>query len=320
MPETETKETFDLWDLDEESPDAAATKTADATPAAAVNQWATDVVEKAVAHDEQGHKTAAIFDIETGARPLDEIECFFDAGIYVPPEPLPPWKEGMVKYGNAKKEETRRQKRDEQFDAYQARLSKESEERAAHQAEWLAAEAARKAAWLDKTALSPITGRVLLIGMLLDGKPLFIDTPDEAKNLDTFWGIVDDLLDSKSPLIGHNSSAFDLPFLVRRSWALGVSVPHEIRQGRYWNPLFRDTMEAWNCGARDYVKLDVLARFFGVGQKTEGVNGSDFSKLWFGEMPAEQWGNPAEQRAKAIEYNGRDLELTAAVAKKMGMM
>jgi hypothetical protein len=228
----------------------------------------------------------------------------------------------MAKYGNVKKEELRKQKRDEQFAAYETKLANEAAERETHKAEWMAKAAAHKAAWLEKAALSPVTGRVLLIGILREEEPLFIYGADEAKNLQTFWVVVEDSINKKLPLIGHNSNAFDLLFLVRRSWYLGVSVPREVRQGRYWYPLFRDTMEAWNCGgvSRDYVKLNLLGQFFGVGQKTEGVEGKDFSKLWFGQMPVEQWGSPAEQRAKAIEYNGQDLRLTAAVAAKMGMV
>jgi hypothetical protein len=70
-------------------------------------------------------------------------------------------------------------------------------------------------------------------------------------------------------------------------------------------------MEIWNCGARDYVKLDLLAKFFGVGAKTEGVKGADFAKLWFGTK---------EEHAKAVEYHKNDLVITAAVARKMGLM
>jgi len=79
-------------------------------------------------------------------------------------------------------------------------------------------------------------------------------------------------------------------------------------------------MEWWACGSRDTVKLNTLGEFFGVGQKTEGVSGKDFSRLWNGQMPAEAWGTPEQQRLKALEYNGTDLKLTAAIAAKMGML
>ena len=181
----------------------------------------------------------------------------------------------------------------------------------------------RKTEWqtfVDKAALSPVTGRVLLIGVIKDGRFVGICDDNEANSLGLFWTKVDEWLGNKLPVIGHNSNSFDLPFLVRRSWLLGVDVPLEIRQGRYWHPLFRDTMEFWNCGAREYVSLNSLGEAFGVGQKTEGIHGRDFSKLWFGEMPAEQWGNPSEQRTKALEYSEQDVRLTVAVAAKMGMV
>ena len=291
----EMPDTFDLSDLCDLNDTVPETSSE-------VEQWASEVVEKAVAKDQEGKPV--IFDVETGPRPIEEIESFYPV-----PASLPSWDESMVKYGNAKREELREQKRREQEKAHQDLLDRQDVGLAEH-----------KAAWLDKAALSPVTGRVLLVGTLIGGKPWFFDCLDEKKLLESFWRLVDELLTNKTPLIGHNSNGFDLPFLVRRSWCLGVLVPREVRQGRYWNPLFRDTMETWNCGAREYVKLDLLGQFFGVGQKTEGVAGGDFYKLWFGTMPADQWGTAAEQRAKAIEYNGQDLTLTAAVAAKMGMV
>ncbi len=292
-----TTATFDLSDLDDLAEEAAADDAE--SRMAALEAW----TEKAI-EPRQSKPGAVIFDIETGPRPLAEIECFC-----TPPEPLPPWDESMVKYGNAKREELRAEKRLECMAKYQEALNAESVARDAHKAEWL-----------DKAALSPVTGRVLLIGAMDHDKKIFYDQDDEESNLLAFWDFVENTLANKQPLIGHNSNSFDLPFLVRRSWALGVHVPREVRQGRYWNPLFLDTMEHWNCGAREYVSLNTLGAFFGVGQKTEGVEGKDFAKLWFGLMPPEQWGAPEKQRAKAIEYNTQDLKLTAAVAEKMGMM
>lgn len=297
--------TFDLSGLDE---DVAAVlgpaKTATREPIDEVNEWewAESVIQKAVAGEQS---KAVIFDIETGPRPLPEIEH-----LYVPPEALPPWDESMVKYGNAKREELRSEKRAEQFEAYKKLLDAQGPKMLAHKAEWL-----------GRAALSPVTGRVLLIGTLaVDDKPAFFDYDDEAEMLADFWEATANVLADRIPLIGHNSNIFDLPFLIRRSWMLGVPVPREVRQGRHWNPLFRDTMEFWNCGARDYVKLNALGDIFGVGQKTEGVSGGDFAKLWWGEMPFETWGTPEDQRRKAYEYNAQDLRLTAAIAAKMGMI
>lgn len=287
--------TFDLFDLDESA--AIENEPLD------IELWAEEQVSQPPRII--GDPAAAVyFDIETGPRPLEEIECFY--------QPLPamlPWDDSMAKYGNAKKPELRAEKLAEQRAAYQSQLDNQAAAKQAHMAEWL-----------SKAALSPVTGRVLLIGVLIGDTPWYYDGPNEADNLTAFWMFVEERLANRSPIIGHNSNGFDLPFLVRRSWSLGVPVPREVRQGRYWNPLFRDTMEQWNCGQRDFVKLNLLGQFFNVGQKTEGVQGGDFHKLWFGAMPADPWGTAEQQRAKAIEYNGTDLKLTAAVAAKMGMV
>ena len=174
--------------------------------------------------------------------------------------------------------------------------------------------------FVEKAALSAVTGRVLLIGIVEGDKWLSIFHKTEAENLAIFWARVECWLSDKCLIIDHNSNAFDLPFLVRRSWMLGVHVPRDIRQGRYWHPLFRDTMEWWACGAREFTRLNDIAAAFGVGQKTEGVHGRDFHKLWFGTMPTEAWGTPEEQRQTALEYCEQDVRLTAAIAAKMGMV
>lgn len=181
----------------------------------------------------------------------------------------------------------------------------------------------KASAWdefVGKAALSATTGRVLLIGTLHGDNFAPILLAEEAECLSIFWTRIEEAIGNKQRIIGHNSNSFDLPFIVRRSWMLGVPVPREVRQGRYWNPLFHDTMEAWSFSAREYTSLNDIAAAFGVGQKTEGVHGRDFYKLWFGTMPTEQWGNPAEQRAKALEYCEQDVRLTAAIAAKMGMV
>jgi hypothetical protein len=310
-------ETFDLCDLTETAEESRST-TEVAIPGAIPGAMA-ELSTWAVAQDRGDDH--AIWDIETGPRPWEEIERFF-----APPEKPGEFGPASVRYGNLKDPIKRREKLDAAISAHAQAV-----------AGWQETVDSAKAEFLGRAALSPVTGRVLLIGVLADkdNQPAAIANDEsEAAMIYSFWLLVDDWLFAKRPIVGHNSTAFDLPFLLRRSWCLGVPVPREVRQGRYWNPLFRDTMEWWNCGARDqgvpgrwlreafvgYVKLNTLGAFFGVGQKTEGVAGGDFSKLWFGQMPAEQWGTPEEQRAKAIEYNAQDLRLTFAVARKMGMI
>jgi hypothetical protein len=272
-------ETFDLANVEV---DEATRENESGAPRVSpeLKEWA----EKAIS---DRHNNPVVFDIETGARPLEELKALYHEKAL---------NEFSASCDQRWKPETKAAK----YEEYKANAWEE---------------------FVEKAALSPVTGRVLLIGILIQGEPEYLCThcdSGEVIVLRHLWTLVDQFLASKRVLIGHNSNAFDLPFLVRRSWALDVLVPREVRQGRYWNPLFQDTMEHWNCGQREYVSLNTLGQFFGVGQKTEGIEGADFAKLWFGTM--EGMGTPAEQRAKAIEYNDQDLRLTAAIAEKMGMM
>jgi hypothetical protein len=267
--------TFDLADLDDFRPDEIAKNDNRPTPdenMAALESWAEEQLAPF-----RNDAAYVVFDIETGPRPEDEMKALFHE------KTLEEFADGCDKRW---KPDTVAVK----YEEYKA------------------------VAWqqfVEKAALSPITGRVLLVGVLWSEKPLFIDQADERALLESWWDMVDHWLADKVPMIGHDSNRFDLAFLIRRSWHLGVSVPAEVRQGRYWNPLFRDTKEAWTFGDQGHVSLNTLGEFFGCGQKTEGVSGGDFAKLWFGT---------AEERQLALDYNAQDLRLTAAVAAKMGMV
>jgi len=168
--------------------------------------------------------------------------------------------------------------------------------------------AAQRDAWLDKAALSAITGRVLCVGALKpDGTTEHLFSDDESKLLESVWlMLLDDVI--ASHWIGHNIFAFDLPFLVRRSRILNVFVPlHAIRPGRYWSDRFIDTMQEWDLGTHERISLDNLARCMGCGAKPEGVTGKDFARLW------------VEDKPQALAYLDNDLRMTAAVAARMGL-
>lgn len=267
-----TPVSFDLSDLTESD----LTEVAESEPVesceAELNEWAETALNRP-AH----YPPAVFFDIETGGRPDDELRQLFHE------KPL------------------------EEFAATCDKRWK-SDTVAAKYEEY------KTSAWeefVGRAALSPATGRVLLIGTMRNGAFNGIGSGDEITDLGAFWEGVEMTLADKTPLIGHNSNGFDLPFLVRRSWLLGMPVPREIRQGRYWHPLFRDTMEHWACGGREFVSLTDLGELFGLGGKTAGLTGADFARFWFGTP---------DEHALAVEYNRRDLELTAAIAAKMGMI
>lgn len=241
---------------------------------------------------------AVIFDIETGPGAEAEIDQWYE-----PPKKTFDPKD--VKTGNLGPDKA---------------TQKVVAARAAHQKML----ADHRNAFKERAALDPKTGRVLAIGYgfvypkKLEYKYGFCElsieeTPEswdaaERWLLDDFWARIE----TSGPSIkwiGHNIFGFDLPFLMARSWKHGIEVPPSLREkSRYWHPRFRDTMDTWRAGRPGvFVKLDHLARFFGVGQKTEGVSGADFARLW------------EEDRSKAIEYLRNDLAMSHRVAERMGL-
>lgn len=219
------------------------------------------------------------FDIETG--PADGIESL-----------LPPFDPSEVKVGNMK-------------------------DPALIAAKVAAAEAAHRANFISSAALAPESGKVLAIGYAVigdEGSPA-VDFKaaigDERELLGEFWGIVRDSFQGRSErtlFVGFNIREFDLPFLVARSWILGVAVPpvYQLR-GRYpnWSSAFIDLRDLWVLGRNSgRSNLDTVARAL-TGQGKSG-SGADFA--------ADLASNPDQ----AIAYLRTDLELTCAVAVKMG--
>lgn len=163
----------------------------------------------------------------------------------------------------------------------------------------------RKADWLDKAALSPLTGSIVAIGYVTDGQ--FIDSiTDEATMLRSLWATVQQGEYGSHAMVGFNTSRFDVQFCVKRSWLLNVPVPRNIMKGRYVNDaIFTDLAEVWSCGNHgEYASLKTLARYFGIGDKDESQS-EHFGKLLLNNL------------AEAIRHLENDLRLTEAIADRL---
>jgi hypothetical protein len=169
--------------------------------------------------------------------------------------------------------------------------------------------AEKEAEWFQSAALAALTGRVLAIGYLdafTDELGCFA-TGDEAADIAAFWRLVAPSGYLVADLIGFSSNRFDLPFLIRRSWCLGVTVPRELVSGRWLPSQCIDVLETWRCGVReDSVSLDRLGQFLGVGRKTG--SGADFASLW------------ATDPSGALAYLANDLRLTRRCAVALGLL
>lgn len=161
----------------------------------------------------------------------------------------------------------------------------------------------QKRKWISEAALDATTARVLCIGILHGDKFMCMGDKGEteAEIVSGFWQLYDTWLYSFS---GFNIFGFDLPLLVRRSYALKLQMPHSVRDGRWWNHRFMDVLDKWQLGDRkELISLDRLAKFLGLGAKLS--DGSQFAGLWMASKQA------------AIDYLRRDLELTRAIAQRM---
>lgn len=211
-----------------------------------------------------------IFDIET--EPMSELEL---------QALCPPFDPAKVKMGNVKDPVKVRQRLEE-------------------------AEASHFADFCADAALDAGKSRLLAVGIHRANAEIIWNRHDESE-----WALIRGIWDrfsDESVVIGFNILGFDLPYLVRRSWLLGVPIPKACRNGGRFSSGFVDIMKEWQCQnyREEFVSLDRLARMFGVGEKTG--SGADFHKL------------AKSDPAAATEYLLNDLKLTKAIAERMGLL
>lgn len=116
-------------------------------------------------------------------------------------------------------------------------------------------------------SLSPVFGRIVAVGIMdVDTEEsLLWAADDERELLRLFWHSVQGV----DLFIGYNSMAFDVPFLELRARILGVEIPVEISQRRYYIHNHLDLYEiisAWRGNRSRHLRLDLgtVARALGV--------------------------------------------------------
>lgn len=166
----------------------------------------------------------------------------------------------------------------------------------------------------DKAALCPSTGRVLVVATCTahSGGVSFIEG-DECDILSTWWEVAREHKKAQWRMAGVNIYDFDLPFLIRRSWILGVPVPSfAIDLASKWmnfDPMFVDLRLCWQCGNRMATSnFDHIGRALGTGGKTAGDHGKQFAEVY------------AKDRKTALEYAANDVRQPAAWLYKMGLV
>jgi DNA polymerase III epsilon subunit-like protein len=253
-----------------------------------------------------------VFDIETGALPLEDIQGVlppFDPKSIERPGPFDP---KSVKTGNLKDEAKINEKIEAARKAHTERCAKFQYE----------LESAESKHWNDiesKGALNAVTGQVVAIGYRGKSETLHlaVDGVTERQLLSQFWKLYKEARKSSRPMVGFNIKTFDVPFITQRSWILGIEVPSSILTPTgYLDSTFVDLMDRWKTGVRGFGQagfgtLNTVCKACGLSTKPSGCTGADFASMLFSD--------DSEQRAAAESYLRNDLSMTAELADRLGV-
>lgn len=169
--------------------------------------------------------------------------------------------------------------------------------------------ASKRNSFIEHAALDALTGKVLVISAAIDDEDAKFLAGEESALVRNFLDLADSVLSQGGRLVGFNIRHFDLPFLCRRAWIVGLNVPLTLKEAmaKRYSPEIVDLLDVWLCGDRDYTgqSLDNICKQCGIGEKTG--DGKDFAKLLATDPEAAQ------------AYALNDLELTRKLAKRLGV-
>lgn len=249
-----------------------------------------------------------VFDIETGPLPDEHLQR-----VCPPWEPTPfnggkEFDPSEVKVGNLKDQAKITQKILNAEAAFYAAKKK-------HDAEQADAKKSHFVNFKDEAALCVSTGCVLAIGMYsLQNESFYLMHEDgnEFCLLSEFWRQYKAAESSQVRMAGLNIFAFDLPFLIRRSWILNVNVPKSVcdftTKWTNWSPVFVDLRKVWQLGdSQAKSNFDHISQCFETGGKHADMCGKDFATFWH------------TRREDAIKYLKQDVSQPAEWIRRMGL-
>lgn len=162
--------------------------------------------------------------------------------------------------------------------------------------------AEKRAAQLRDAALDPDTGEITAIAVKFTGEEpasVFLRSQfDEMTILEGFWSCMAQV---EGRMVGYNILGFDLPFLLRRSLALGVRpylVPDLRRYQCYPVTDLYGIMYNWQPGKG----LKTVAGLLGIPNPLAGLNGADVAGM---------------DDATLREYVVNDVRLVVALYQRM---
>lgn len=111
--------------------------------------------------------------------------------------------------------------------------------------------AEKEADWLESAALDATTGKVLVVGILEDDKPTYLEGSEKVI-LEQFWPWLDLQLGAGNIVAGFCIFRFDLVMLYRRAIINGVPVKlnhFRNNNNRYWRGLLESNSPLTSCKA-----------------------------------------------------------------------
>lgn len=136
----------------------------------------------------------------------------------------------------------------------------------------------QEAKWKERAALSPMSGRIVAFAVAKDDGTAIaeasLDPGDEKGLLENIWDSLTQHTAYTETVLGWNILGFDLPFVLKRSWKLGVKVPRSTLSYNFgrakFNRRFVDMMDFWTCGSQErFTRLDTALKFFGLDGKVD---------------------------------------------------
>lgn len=169
-----------------------------------------------------------------------------------------------------------------------------------------------------KSALQAEFGRVVCISFgkikIVDGDPVAqivsYAGEDEREVLTQAFKVMTGLAKNNIKLCGHNIKRFDVPYLCKRAFILGLepATPIKVWDKKPWETSLIDTSELWSCGAwqEGFTSLDLLATVLGIDSPKDDISGAEVHQTFY---------NGEVERIK--EYCQKDVITLIQVALKL---
>lgn len=169
----------------------------------------------------------------------------------------------------------------------------------------------------DKFGLSPLTGKIILIGILSDAKlpgleplggmylgQLGLNGTPENENISAFWNLMSLGLSQGQRLVSYNGKKFDLPFLFGRSLFHGLPKPQALR-----------TIDDFISKYKSTFHLDIFNTLGEYGTQSEWANRLNISPTLASDgKNIQEWYNTGKFD-EIKEKNKLDLTELASIAR-----